>query len=165
MVQVSGQAMRVPASHFVTALRQSPNMRMLLSRYARAFAIQVAFTALANGRAKLEERLARWLLMVHDRIVGDRIALTHDYMAVMLGVRRPGVTVALHILEGKGVIRAHRGEVVIKDREGLAAEAGGGYGQPEAEYARLLGSELSKRTDESTASSAEVHLSQIRPAK
>jgi hypothetical protein len=131
----------------------------------RAFAIQVAFTALANGRAKLEERLARWLLMVHDRVVGDRIVLTHEYMAVMLGVRRPGVTVALHILEGKGAIRSHRGEVVIKDREGLAAEAGGGYGQPETEYARLLGSEPGKRTDESAASSAEAQLSQMRPAK
>ena len=83
-----------------------------------ANAIQLASTALANGRSKLEERLARWLVMVQDRIDSDRITLTHEFLAVMLGVRRPGVTVALHILEGKGLIRSNRGEILVATARG-----------------------------------------------
>ena len=94
---------------------------------------------MANGRAKIEERLARWLLMVQDRIDGDEAALTHDFIAIMLGVRRPGVTDAIHALEGKGLVRATRGALRIVDREGLEALAGGAYGLPEKEYRRLFG--------------------------
>jgi CRP-like cAMP-binding protein len=103
------------------------------------FSVQVAHTALANGRAKIEERLARWLLMVHDRIDGDEVNLTHDFIALMLGVRRPGVTDALHALEGKGLIRSTRGVLRIVDREGLEVIANAIYGVPEAEYRRLIG--------------------------
>jgi hypothetical protein len=77
--------------------------------------------------------------MIHDRTDGNHIALTHDFLASMLGVRRPGVTVVLHILEGKGVIRSNRGDITILDREGLIAIADSAYGAPEKEYERLLG--------------------------
>ncbi|WP_352486298.1 helix-turn-helix domain-containing protein [Mesorhizobium sp. M0051] len=77
--------------------------------------------------------------MCDDRIIGDEIAITHDFLAVMLGVRRPGVTIALQLLEGDGLIKSRRDEVTVRDREGLIAAAGGFYGEPEAEYARLLG--------------------------
>jgi CRP-like cAMP-binding protein len=107
-------------------------------RYARAFSIQVATTALANGRSKLDERLARWLLMVSDR-VGTTFPITHEFISLMLGVRRPGVTLAIQILEGKGMIRASRGSVTILDRHGLIGLANGSYGFAEAHYARLLG--------------------------
>jgi CRP-like cAMP-binding protein len=137
-VQVDGSAFRIGFDDFRDALRQSPTMRAVLTLYVRVFAIQVSATALANGRSRLEERLARWLLMVHDRTDSDRFAITHEFLAIMLGVRRPGVTVALHILEGKGLIRSNRAEVVITDRDGLVELADGAYGLPEREYHRLL---------------------------
>jgi hypothetical protein len=75
----------------------------------------------------------------HDRLDGDEIPLTHEFLAFMLGVRRPGVTDALQLLEGKGLIRTSRGRVQIADRAGLVACAGISYGIPEAEYQRLIG--------------------------
>ena len=76
--------------------------------------------------------------MIHDRIDGATVAMTHEFLALVLGVRRPGVTVALHILEGKGLIRASRGQITIINRQGLELEAGGSYGQAESEYNRLM---------------------------
>jgi len=87
----------------------------------------------------VEERLARWLLMSHDRQDDDEIPLTHDFLALMLGVRRPSVTIALHSLESLGFIKATRGLIVVRKREELEDFAGPGYGVPEAEYERLIG--------------------------
>ena len=101
--------------------------------------IQSAHTALANATAKIDERLARWLLMAHDRVDGDEIPLTHEFLALMLGVRRAGVTVALQMLEGNGLVGSSRGVVHIINRRGLARLADGLYGTPEAEAARLTG--------------------------
>ena len=98
--------------------------------------VQLAQTALANGRHKLEERLARWLLMAHDRLDGDELPLTHEFLAVMLGVRRSGVTVALTILQREGMVRARRGGILIIDRECLEECANGAYRNPEAELRR-----------------------------
>jgi len=137
-MQVEGSAYRFSAARLRTALAERPGLRDLLLHYARAFSIQVATTALANGRSKLEERLCRWLLMVGDR-VGPRFAITHEFIALMLAVRRSGVTLALQILEGNGLIRAARGNITIVDREGLVATANGAYGFAEREYQRLLG--------------------------
>jgi CRP-like cAMP-binding protein len=100
--------------------------------------IQAAHTALANGRAKIEERLARWLLMAHDRADGDELAVTHEFLSIMLGVRRPGVTVALNTLETRGLVRGERATVVILDRKGLIEMTNGFYGTPEAEARRLF---------------------------
>jgi CRP-like cAMP-binding protein len=83
--------------------------------------------------------LARWLLMCDDRVTGEKLTITHEFLSVMLGVRRPGVTVALQILEGKGFIRANRGEILLRDREGLIELTDGAYSEPEAEYLRLVG--------------------------
>jgi CRP-like cAMP-binding protein len=130
-VQLEGVAVRLGADQFRTALVRSGTLPAVLNLYARALGIQVSATALANGRSKLEERLARWLLMVHDRMDGDRFSLTHEFL----------VTVALHILEGKGLIRSNRAEIIIVDREGLIVLADGAYGIPEREYDRLLGAE------------------------
>ncbi|MGR3711243.1 MAG: helix-turn-helix domain-containing protein, partial [Alterinioella nitratireducens] len=82
---------------------------------------------------------ARWLLMCHDRIRNDEMSLTHEFISVMLGVRRAGVTVGTHMLEGKGLIRANRGQIVVLDRAGLENEAWKSYGAPEADYERLIG--------------------------
>jgi CRP-like cAMP-binding protein len=138
MMQVDGAALRADAQRVRAAIEEVEEIRSMFLRYARAFSIQVATTALANGRSKLDERLARWLLMVGDR-VGTTFPITHEFISLMLGVRRPGVTLAVQILEGKGVIRATRGAVTILDRDGLVGLANGAYGFAEAHYTRLLG--------------------------
>jgi CRP-like cAMP-binding protein len=108
-------------------------------RYGHAFVVQTGHTAMANGRSKVEERLARWLVMAHDRLDGDELPLTHEFLAIMLGVRRPGVTVALNLLEKDGLIDANRGVISIIDRKGLEEKSNGAYGVPEAEFRRLFG--------------------------
>jgi CRP-like cAMP-binding protein len=88
----------------------------------------------------MAERLSRWLLMCHDRMRSDDMALTHEFLSLMLGVRRSGVTDNLHILEGMRAIKATRGRIYIRDRATLEEIAGGCYGAPEKEYDRLIGS-------------------------
>jgi CRP-like cAMP-binding protein len=137
-VQMAGVAHRIAARRLRQALEASKTLRERLQRYAHVFMVQIAQTAVANGTAKIDARLARWLLMAHDRHNDDELPLTHEFIAVMLGVRRPGVTDALHTLEGKGLITAERGVIRIVRRKGLIALAGGAYGVAESEYARLL---------------------------
>lgn len=139
-VQSGGYAHRIGAKRLRTAIEASPTLRRLLQRYAQVFMVQVTQTALANGRAKIEVRLARWLLMAHDRQDGDALRLTHQFIAVMLGVRRPGVTDALGALEQKGLIHCDRVAIHVLKRAGLMRVAGSAYGVPEAEYERLIGS-------------------------
>jgi CRP-like cAMP-binding protein len=138
-VQLEGEAMHIKAGPFNAALAASPTLRMFLLRFVNVLQTQAGCTALVNARLKLEERLARWLLMCDDRVPGERLVITHEFLAIMLGVRRPGVTVALQLLEGRALIRSRRGEIVIRDRAGLLELANGSYGEPEAEYARLIG--------------------------
>ena len=138
LVQVPGLAHRIPADKLRQLLAAHPSMHRKFLLYAHAFSIQTAHTALATGLAVVEQRLARWILMLHDRIDGDELPLTHEFMALMLAVRRPGVTVALHVLEGEGLIRSRRGLVIVRDREGLEKACGHLYGVPEAEYRRLI---------------------------
>ncbi|PZO51186.1 MAG: hypothetical protein DCF16_11600 [Alphaproteobacteria bacterium] len=137
-VQLAGTANRISTKHLTQALEASKTLRERLQRYAYVFMVQIAQTAFANGTAKIDARLARWLLMAHDRQDDDELFLTHEFIAVMLGARRPGVTDALNKLEGKGLITAERGVIRIVRRKGLIALAGGAYGVAEAEYARLL---------------------------
>lgn len=137
--QAAGDALFMTKEDFKQLLVRAPNVRLLASRFARSMNIQVSYTALANGRHKIQKRLARWLLMMQDRAPHRReFRLTHDYLAIMLGVRRPSVTDAIHILEGERLIRGTRSNLEIVDRNGLIAVAGGIYGTPEDEYARLM---------------------------
>ena len=101
--------------------------------------VQTAYTSICNARALLDERLARWILMAHDPLSGDRIPLTHDLRALMLGVRRASVTEALQALVKQGLLKSGRGEITVLDRKGLEANANGSYGIPEREYRRLIG--------------------------
>jgi len=139
LVQISGTAVRVDARRLQDALRDSPALLKLLLAYARAFSLQVSSSALAFAQYSIEQRLARWVLMCADRVGETKIALTHEALSIMLGVRRAGVTQAMQSLEGKGMIANVRGVVSITSRSELLAAAGGGYGMPEAEYERLLG--------------------------
>jgi CRP-like cAMP-binding protein len=138
-MQLAGSGLRVPASALSSALSESTTLKALLLLYVQTLYVQTGYTALVNARSKLDERLARWLLMCHDRVRDDRLAITHEFVSVMLGVRRPGVTVAIQELEGRGLIKATRGEILIKDRDGLFQMADGAYSEPEREYERLLG--------------------------
>ena len=137
-MQIPGSGHRVGAEQLRAAIAQSESLRALMLKSAQGFMIQTAHTALANGRAKLEERLARWLLMAHDRMTSNAVPLTHEFLAVMLGVRRAGVTVAIHSFEQRGFITTRRGELTMVNRKGIEEVAGSFYGTPEAELERLL---------------------------
>lgn len=139
LIQVAGEGFRMPLDTLRAALPESPVLANLLARFIQTFASQISYTALCNANYQVDERLARWLLMSHDRVDGDEIALTHDFISLMLAVRRPSVTNAIHVLEGQKLIRAERGRITIRDRKGLEQFAGGAYGKPEEEYRRLIG--------------------------
>jgi len=137
-MQVAGSGLRVPADHLDALLRTDEALRMQLLRFVHTYQIQLAHSALANGRYTIPQRLARWLLMCHDRLQTDDMRLTHDFQALMLGVRRSGVTNEIHVLEGEHAIRATRATIRVLDRDKLEALAAGCYGVPEREYERLI---------------------------
>jgi CRP-like cAMP-binding protein len=130
-MQVGGEVRRISSDRLRMAMQESRSLHGVLLNFAHAFMNQIASTALSNGTASVEERLARWLLMAHDRMDDDNIPLTHEFLALMLGVRRAGVTVALNALERKAVIRLSRGQIFVVDREGLKASANGAYADME----------------------------------
>lgn len=144
-MQIEGHGYRLPAVTMLDAMRRSSVLRDRLARFAHTLMIQTAHTALANGRANLVERLCRWILMAHDRVDGNVIGITHEFLALMLGVRRAGVTVALHELEGHRLIRAIRRQITVLDRRGIEKLSNGFYGQPENEYFRLVAAHLTRR--------------------
>jgi CRP-like cAMP-binding protein len=139
-IQVApASSLRMSADRFIAAIETSATLRQVMLRYVKTLLVQVGQCAVANARELLEARLARWLLMCHDRVDGDEIAVTHKFLSVMIAAQRSGVTLALHILEGAGTIRSRRGIVVIQDRGKLEEMAGSSYGVDEAEYRRLIG--------------------------
>lgn len=140
LVQVPCRALCLGADGFRDALRVNRDLHDHLLRFAYLFQVQLTQTVLCNGRLVVNERLARWLLMCHDRADREDLPLTHEFLAMMLGVRRPGITTALQMLESAGALKMRRGVVAIRDRAVLLAAAGDGYGVPEAEYERVLGS-------------------------
>lgn len=138
IVQGPGTAWRMKAEDCVQALRDRPSFNETVMRFKEVVAIMFAYTALAHGSFTIEERLARWLLMSHDRVRRDQIPMIHEFLAAMLAVRRSGVTTAMHVLEGQGAIKATRGMITVRDRAKLLELSGGSYGVPEAEYERLM---------------------------
>jgi CRP-like cAMP-binding protein len=139
VMQSSGHGYRIESPALARALAHSPTLAVPLQRYAYALSVQTSYNALSNAVHHVTERLARWLLMCHDRTDRDDICLTHTSISVMLAVRRPSVTNALHILEGNGFIRSRRGVVLIRDRKGLEDFASDAYGQAEREYDLIMG--------------------------
>ncbi len=137
-VQIPGDGRSILADHLRELIAKSPTLRNSLLKHVYAFLIQASNTALANARGRLDQRLARWLLMAHDRMPGDGLQLTHDFLALMLGVRRAGVTIALHNLETLGLIAISRGQIIVVDRDGLEECCDGLYGVAERELNRLF---------------------------
>lgn len=143
--QRAGEAYAISVPHLQAAYRANASLLATMLRYTYALTIQIAETGRANARQTVEARLARWLLMAHDRLDGNEIELTHESLSVILGVRRPGITVALHVLEGERMIRARRGVIEIVDRKKLERSANGSYGLSEREYERVLGQGVPQR--------------------
>ncbi len=139
MWQAGGTALRLPARVLREAMERSSDVRRPIFRYAMAFHGQVAQTAACNGRHGIDQRLARWMLMAHDRADGDGFPMTHEFLAMMLGVRRASVTVAAGMLQKAGFIRYGGGRMTLTDRPGLEAAACECYGTVRREYLRLTG--------------------------
>jgi CRP-like cAMP-binding protein len=138
-VQMQGTALRIGAAGLRAELEGSAVLRGALLRYALAFHAQVTRTAACNARHAIEQRLARWLLIAHDRAEADDFPMTHEFLSLMLGVRRPGVTIAAGMLQRAGLIHYARGRMVITDRPGLEAASCECYHTVRQEFARLLG--------------------------
>ena len=124
VVQFDGLTWRVPANDLVRCLEDNRDLHRQLLRGVNAFVARLSMTALANGQGTIEQRLARWLLTASERTDTDLLAITHDTLSQVLGVRRAGVTVALHVLEGKHALRSERRRIRVLDRDALIAAAG-----------------------------------------
>jgi CRP-like cAMP-binding protein len=138
VVQSAGFAYRMRVSDLHMAAASLPEFGRLLHCFIHIFTMQIAFTAFSNGHTRVDQRLARWLLMYQDRVRASTLAITHQRLSDILGVRRSGVTEAVHVLEGNKLIRAQRGLIDILDRPRLEVLTAGTYGKPEAEYRRLI---------------------------
>jgi len=132
------QTIRIPIDKARSALEHSRSLERLLMNAVYSQMVQIAEGLVSAAWQRLDARLARWLLMYRDRQRSDRLEVTHEFMAMMVGVQRTGVTEALHDLEGAGLIAAARGLVTIRDPAALQRLAGDGYGIAEREHARLF---------------------------
>jgi len=136
--RIPGEAARMEARAFRAACKRSARLREVLQRYTLALMGQMARTAGCNRVHPIEERLARWLLMTHDRVGADQFHMTQEFIAAMLGVRRPSVTVAAGILQQAGLIDYRRGHLHILDRARLEEAACEDYRRTEGLYEELF---------------------------
>jgi CRP-like cAMP-binding protein len=138
--QVSG--VQIEASVFRQLVATDADLRRVLMRALQVRLVQISEALVSNATQRLNQRLARWLLMYRDRLGSDRLPITHEFLAMMLGAQRTGVTSALHEVEAAGLITTKRGVVTIRCLSGLLALAGESYGEPERRHAKLLASGL-----------------------
>ena len=139
MVQLPGTFARIKTGIVLVEMRRSPALLDRVLRYAQAMYGQIAQTAVCNVHHTLPERLARWLLMAHDRAETDQLPLTQEFLSIMLAVRRPGVSIAANILQQTGAIAYHRGRITVLDRERLEQAACECYGMAKEQFDHLLG--------------------------
>ena len=137
-IQVPGAGLRMKAALFTSELARSASMRSVMLRYAHAFFNQVAQSAACNRFHSLDQRCCRWLLMTHDRTHSDQFLLTQEFLAMMLGVQRTGVSAAASALQKAGLIHYRRGNITILDRRGLERRSCECYRVSKAEFDRLL---------------------------
>lgn len=117
----------------------APAIGLALDRFINSINVQMAETIGAYASHRIDVRLARWVLLRHDRLVGDEIVVQHDEIAENLGARRASITDSLHIIEGNGLLRCRRGRITVRDRAGLEELAAGCYGAAEAFYRETIG--------------------------
>ncbi len=139
VVQGPGAALRMPAAKLKNMLHTSPALQKVLNRYLYLRLVELSLTGACTRFHHIEQRLARWLLLTHDRTQGDQFRLTHEYLADMLGVRRSGITVAAGELQTRELISYSRGEIRILDRAGLEAASCGCYAAMKHREVQLLG--------------------------
>jgi CRP-like cAMP-binding protein len=136
---VPGEALRMRTDHFRAEIINGGPLPELIRRYTQAMVNQISQSVACNHLHSVQERMCRWLLMTHDRVGADEFPLTQEFLAQMLGVRRPSVTVVAGILQQAGLIRYRRGRIAILDRAGLEAASCECYGVVRREFDRLLG--------------------------
>ena len=133
-----GTALMIPARTAIDGMGDCPALRLIVSRFVQYLTVQMATTIAAGLRDTVGARVARRLLMLHDRWSGDVLDVTHQQLAAALGIRRASVTDHLHLLEGEHIVRCTRGRIEVRGRDGLEATVPHGYGEAEAAYRRLL---------------------------
>jgi len=139
VVQIAGDAVRLKADEAKKAFAEGGRFQALLLRYTQSLITQISQTAVCNRLHSVEQQLCRWLLINHDQLVTNKMVMTQELIANMLGVRREGVSVAATHLQKRGVIKYSRGTIAILDRTKLEAEACECYQVVMDEYDRLLG--------------------------
>ena len=139
IVQVAGEALRIKGKALEGEASQAGPLRRLLLSYQSAFLAQVLQGLACNGLHTIQQRCCRWLLMTQDRVGADVFPLTHEFLAIMLGVRRASVSEVLEPLQDEGLIRSQRGKITVLDREGLEAACCECYRTINDEFGRLLG--------------------------
>ena len=145
LVQSAGHGLKMPVEKAQNEFGAGDTFQHLMLRYAQAFMTQISQTAVCNRLHSVSQRLCRWLLMTHDQLPGDRLKMTHDVIAHMLGVRREGVTIAAGQLQDHGMISYTRGSVSILDRAGLEKASCECYEVVAREYERLIGTMPKKK--------------------
>jgi len=138
IVQGPGLALRMSVAQFQKVRRETPALNRSLNRYLYVLMAQLSQTAACTRFHEVDARLARWLLMTHDRAHADHFHLTHQFLADMLGVRRSGITVAAGVLQRRGLIDYARGEIQILDRQGLESASCECYEAVVDDYARVM---------------------------
>jgi hypothetical protein len=136
--QISGKARRLSTANFRSLLPESPMLQRMLHQYSHLVFEVVSQAAACNRLHVIDQRCARWLLMSQDRVGRPKFDLTQEFLAEMLGVRRPGVTVAMGILERQGLIAHGRGNITVVDREGLERASCECYGKIKGRQDKLL---------------------------
>jgi len=139
VVQSAGNALRMKQKPLQAEFVRGGMFQTSLLRYTQALMTQISQTAVCNRLHTVEQQLCRWLLLSHDRLRTDKLVMTHDLIANMLGVRREGITVAAQKLQERGLISYVRGTITILDRQGLETEVCECYQVVKSEYDRLLG--------------------------
>jgi CRP-like cAMP-binding protein len=137
--QVPGEALRMETKVFQGEMKVGGRLYSLVQRYTQAMINQISQSTVCNHRHSVEKRMCRWLLMSHDRVGADEFPLTQEFLAQMLGVRRPTVTAVAGILQKAGLITYHRGRMTVLDRKGLEAASCECYEVVAKELDRLLG--------------------------
>lgn len=139
IVQVPGEGLRIRADVLAKEVNRDGPLRQVMVNYHAAFTIQASYSVACNGLHSIQKRCCRWLLRTHDRVEADEVPMTHEFLAIILGVRRSSVSEVLLPLQERGLIRSRRGKITILDRPGVEAVACECYHRVREAYDRLMG--------------------------